>query len=86
MVALPIAAVLLFTGAFMGFYNWHLTGNALVFPHTLNLKTYHSAPLFLFQASKPEKHYNNQQFEDFYNGWEREEFDHSWDSVKCLPG
>ena len=84
MVALPIAAVLLLTGAFMGFYNWRLTGNALLFPHTLNLKTYHSAPLFLFQASRPEKQYNNQQFEDFYNGWEREEFDHSWDSVKCL--
>jgi len=25
--------------------------------------------MFLFQASKPEIHYNNQQFEDFYNGW-----------------
>ena len=83
-VALPLAAAVLITGAWMGFYNWRLTGNALLFPHSLNVKTYHSAPMFLFQASKPAKHYNNQQFEDFYNGWEREEYDHTWASMKCL--
>jgi hypothetical protein len=80
----PIAAILLLAGAFMGFYHWRLTGHPLVFPHTLNVRTYHTAPMFLFQAPKPEKPYNNQQFEDFYNGWEREEYDHSWESVKCL--
>jgi hypothetical protein len=68
----------------MGFYNSRLTGHPLLFPHTLNVRTYHTAPMFLFQALKPEKHYNNRQFEDFYNGWEREEYDHSWQSVKCL--
>jgi hypothetical protein len=83
-VALPIAATLLLTATFMGFYNWRLTGNPLLFPNALNVRTYHTAPMFLFQASKPEIHYNNQQFEDFYNGWEREEYDHSWQSVKCL--
>jgi len=81
---LPIAAVLLLTGAFMATYNWRLTGHALLFPNALNVRTYHTAPMFLFQPLKPEKHYNNQQFEDFYNGWEREEYDHSWESVKCL--
>jgi hypothetical protein len=83
-VALPTAVVLLFTGAFMGFYNHSLTGHALLFPNALNVRTYHTAPMFLFQASKPEIHYNNQQFEDFYNVWEREEYDHSWESIKCL--
>lgn len=83
-VGLPCAAALLSVGAFMLFYNWRLTGNPLLFPHTLNVRTYHSAPLFLFQASKPPKQYNNQQFEDFYNGWEREEYDHSWASMNCL--
>jgi len=83
-VALPIAAILLLTATFMSFYNWRLTGNPLLFPNALNVRTYHTAPMFLFQVSKPEIHYNNQQFEDFYNGWEREEYDHSWQSVKCL--
>jgi len=83
-VALSIAAILLLTGTFMGFYNWRLTGNPLLFPNALNVRTYHTAPMFLFQASKPEIHYDNQQFEVFYNGWEREEYDHSWQSVKCL--
>jgi hypothetical protein len=83
-VALPIAAILLVTATFMGFYNCRLSGNPLLFPNALNVRTYHTAPMFLFQASKPEIHYNNQQFEDFYNGWEREEYDHSWQSVKCL--
>ncbi len=83
-VALPCAGVLLFAGSFMLFYNWRLTDNPLLMPHTLNVRTYHSAPMLLFQASKPVKHYNNQQFEDFYNGWEREEYDHSWASILCL--
>jgi hypothetical protein len=83
-VSLPTAVVLLFAGAFMGFYNHSLAGHALLFPNALNVRTYHTAPMFLFQASKPEIHYNNQQFEDFYNGWEREEYDHSWESIKCL--
>lgn len=83
-VSLPIAAILLLTATFMGFYNWRLSGNPLLFPNALNVRTYHTAPMFLFQSSKPEIHYNNQQFEDFYNRWEREEYDHSWQSVECL--
>jgi hypothetical protein len=83
-VVFPVTAILLLTGAFMSYYNWRLTGNALLFPHTLNVRTYHTAPMFLFQEAKPEIHYNNRQFEDFYNGWEREEYDHTWQSVKCL--
>jgi hypothetical protein len=82
--AFPIAALLLLAGAFMAFYNHSLTGHALLFPNALNVRSYHTAPMFLFQKIKPMLHYNNQQFEDFYNGWEREEYDHSWESIKCL--
>jgi hypothetical protein len=83
-VALPIVGVLLLAATFMGFYNLRLTGHALLFPHTLNVRTYHSAPMFLFQSMRPMLRYNNQQFEDFYNGWEREEYDGSWESTRCL--
>jgi len=71
---LPITIVLIFTAACMGYYNWRLTGNALLMPHVLNTRTYHSAPLFLWEHPKPEMQYRNQQFEDFYNGWERESY------------
>jgi len=83
-VALPIAVLLLLTAVFMGFYNHSLTGHALLFPHTLNVRTYHTAPTFLFEKTKPMLRYNNQQFEDFYNAWEHEEYDHSWQSIKCI--
>ncbi len=73
-VVAPLAIVLVLTGAWMGYYNWRLTGNVLLMPHVLNTRTYHTAPLFLWDHPKPEMHYRNQQFEDFYNGWERENY------------
>jgi len=83
-VLIPIIGVLALTAACMAYYNHQLTGHALLFPHSLNVRTYHSAPMLLFQPSKPPLQYRNQQFEDFYNEWEREEYDHTWESIKCL--
>ena len=77
----PLAIVLVLTGAFMGYYNWRLTGNALLLPYTLNDRNYHTAGLFLWDHKKPELQYRNQQFEDFYNGWERDEYDRTWHGV-----
>jgi hypothetical protein len=77
-VMAPLCAVLLLTLAFMGYYNWRLTGNALLFPHTLNERTYESVRPFFWQAPLPEKHYNNDRFEEFFNVWEREEYTRSW--------
>jgi hypothetical protein len=77
-VLLPFSAVIILTLGFIGYYNWQLTGNALLFPHVLNTRTYHSTPLFLWERLKPELTYHNQQFEDFYNGWEREDYQTSW--------
>jgi hypothetical protein len=70
----PLIAVLVLSTAWMGYYNLRLTGDALLMPHVLNTRTYHTAPLFLWEHPKPEMHYRNQQFEDFYNGWERENY------------
>lgn len=83
-VLLPIVAVLVATAVAIAIYNHNLTGHALLFPETLNVRTYHTAPMFLFESSKPPLQYHNQQFEEFYNGFEREEYDHTWESVKCL--
>jgi hypothetical protein len=80
-VIAPLSAVLLLTVAFMGYYNWRLTGNALLFPHVLNSRTYSSMGLFLWDHPKQPLHYHNQQFEDFYNGWEREDYQNTWADV-----
>jgi hypothetical protein len=80
-VLVSVLIVLTAAAAFMGYYNWRLTGNALLMPHTLRTRTYHSSALFLWERSRPPLHYNNQQFEDFYNGWERENYHRSWIDV-----
>lgn len=77
----PLAAVLVLTLVFMGYYNWRLTGNAFLFPHALNTRTYRTTGLFLWDHPKPPLHYHNQQFEDFYNGWERENYQNTWPDV-----
>ena len=81
MVFVPLSAVLALTIVFIGYYNWRLTGNALLMPHVLNTRTYHTTPLFLWQHAKPELTYHNEQFEDFYNGWEREDYRTTWKDV-----
>ena len=80
-VLAPLGIVLAGTTFFMGYYNWRLTGNILLFPHTLNIRTHESMGLFLWQHPKAPLEYHNQQFEDFYNGWERENYDNSWKGV-----
>jgi hypothetical protein len=73
-ILLPLAAVFALTAAFMGYYNWRLTGSATRFPYSLNSQTYESAGLFLWDHPREPLHYNNQQFEDFYNGWELDNY------------
>src|SRR5216684_4055921 len=49
----PLGIVLVLTAAFMGYYNWRLTGNPLLLPHVLNKRTYHYR-LFLWDHKKAE--------------------------------
>jgi len=83
-VLAPIALALMLTVVLMGFYNWRTTGQALLFPYTLNLRTYVTSPIFLWQQAKPERHYNNQQFEDFYNNLERNEYKRGWSDARAV--
>ena len=80
-ILLPLFLVLATTAAFMGYYNWRLTGNALLMPHVLRTRAYHSSALFLWEHARPELHYDNPQFEDFYNGFERENYQNTWSDV-----
>jgi hypothetical protein len=80
-VLAPLAVVLILTVGFIGYYNWRLTGNAFLFPHTLNSRTYRTTGLFLWDHPKQPLEYRNHQFEDFYNGWEREDYQNTWQDV-----
>ena len=80
-VLVPLAFVLILAAASMGYYNWRVTGNALQPPYLLNLRTYHTAQVFLWGHAKPVQRYRNQQFEDFYNGWERGNYHGEWTDV-----
>src|SRR5713226_8325102 len=66
-VLAPLAVVLTLTVGFLGYYNWRLTGNALLFPHALNSRTYRTTGLFLWDHPRKPLEYRNHQFEDFYN-------------------
>jgi hypothetical protein len=81
-VLAPLAVVLTLTVGFLGYYNWRLTGNALLFPHALNSRTYRTTGLFLWDHPRKPLQYHNQQFEDFYNGWEREDYQNTWEDVR----
>jgi hypothetical protein len=81
-VLAPLALILGLTIGFIGYYNWRLTGNALLFPHVLNSHTYRSMGLFLWDHPQAPLHYHNKQFEDFYNGWERDEYENTWQGVR----
>lgn len=70
-IVLPIFAVLAATVVFMGYYNWRGTGKALLFPYSLNSRTYITAPEVVWERDKPPLLYSNPQFDAYYTGWSR---------------
>ena len=80
-ILLPLSAMLLLTAAFIGYYNWRLTGNPVLLPHILNTRVYHTTGLFLWDHKGPEMHYRNPQFEEFYNGWARDNYENTWADI-----
>jgi len=80
-VLVPIAGVLIACGAFMAYYNWRGTGNALLFPYVVNDRAYLSTPHFSWQELGAPRHYGNPQFDDYYNGWARK----MWQEGRLTP-
>jgi len=63
----PFVCVMALTALFMGYYNWRVTGSAILFPHTLDGRQHEPVPTFAWQALRPPLHYSNPQFASFYN-------------------
>ena len=70
-VLLPLVSVLGFTVAFVAYYNWRVTGNPLLFPHSLYEARYINYRLFIWEKLKPPLQYGNRQFDQYFNGWLR---------------
>jgi len=54
-IALPAAAVLIPVVAWMGYYNWRVTGNFSEMPYTLHTQKYMAVPLLFWQTVKHPK-------------------------------
>jgi hypothetical protein len=91
-VLAPLAVVVFATMGFMGYYNWRVTGNPLVMPHSVYAHKYYY-PIFLWERLNTPPHYSNRQFEDFYNVWLRDMYQGtardvlrvSWEKVRAFP-
>jgi hypothetical protein len=77
-IIVPLACILAATLAFMGYYNWRITGNVFLLPHALSLQQQCNCPIFSWQKSKPPLHYLNPQFNQFFNVDLRNRYIPSW--------
>jgi hypothetical protein len=74
-VVVPIASVLILTAAFLAYYNFRITGNALLMPYVLNQQTYVVVPLFLWQHLRLQPPiYRDAELHNYYVGWELSEY------------
>ena len=80
-VFLPIVVMLAFAGLAMGYYFWRGTGNPFRMPYEVNRATYATAPIFLWQAPRPEPSYHHPVMKDFYHGFERRTYEDEVDTV-----
>jgi 4-amino-4-deoxy-L-arabinose transferase-like glycosyltransferase len=68
---IPVGAAVLVTFAFIGYYNWRVTGNVLRMPYAEHMRQYMVAPLFVFQSPRvptPQFRFNEMHFQ--YAVWE----------------
>ncbi len=65
-IAAPLLLVLALTAAWMGYYNWRVTGHPLLPPYILHGSQYGVWPTFLWQHPRPEPTYHHQVMREFY--------------------
>ncbi len=68
------AALLLAAAGFTAYYDYRVFGDVFTLPYQVNRATYAVAPVFLWQAPKPEPSYRYQTMRNFYTKWELGDF------------
>ena len=84
-VALPIVLVLALAGIAMGYYFGRVTGHPFRMPYEVARATYATAPIFLWQSSRPEPIYRHPVMREFYKRYEQDfyeaEISSLWDLI-----
>jgi hypothetical protein len=83
-VVVPIFCILVFSLAFICYYNWRVTQNPFMFPHTLDDNLHLSVSSFIWPVQKPPMQYLNRQFDGFYNHWTRLQYNHTWADLQRI--
>ena len=86
-VIAPLFVVAALCVAFMAYYNWRGTGNALLSPYILNDRNYLGLPAFVWQTPRTPLQHTSPQLDNFYNGWVRDSwFEGRINSFRTLVG
>ena len=72
---LPLGLVLSATAAFLLYYFWRTTGNPLLPPYVVNLRTYFVDPAFPWLPLRPTPEYHHDLLRDYYLGWNLSQFE-----------
>jgi hypothetical protein len=70
-VLIPAALICLAGVTWIGYYDYRLTGNALLMPHMLHERTYSASSFIYLLPARPIPEYHHQVIRDFWVGWER---------------
>jgi hypothetical protein len=83
-VIVPLAATLACVAAFTLYYNWRITGDALLLPHALDDRIHLTVSNFIFAQPTAPAQYLNHEFEIYYNHWQRNQYNHTWDAFRNI--
>jgi hypothetical protein len=73
-VVLPLTLVLAATAGFMLYYCWRTTGNALLPPYIVNLRTYAVDPNFAWLPLRPVPQYHHDVIRRHWLGWDIDQY------------
>jgi hypothetical protein len=73
-VVLPLALTLATTAVFMSYYFWRTTGNPLLPPYIVNLRTYGVDPNFAWLPLRPVPQYHTEVVRHHYTGWDVDQY------------
>jgi hypothetical protein len=74
--------------AWMAYYNWRVTGNALVMPYMEHTRQYMMAPLFRFESPRPDLQYQTPRVRELHAIWEFSEYqrERTWSGFASVMG
>ena len=69
-IAVPVVLCVGIYAAWLGYYNFRVTGSPTRLPYLVDLEQYSLAPRFLWEHPRTPPSYRNAAMKNFYTGWE----------------